>query len=327
MALQGIDLRFFRFGFIPRRRGLVYVVFPDSFVVSPSPFRMAVKVSCFVVSLLFAKLIGCRLVWAINNLRSHEHQYPFVERILMKIYIPCVDATIHHSRTSLRECIEKYPELEQLPTKIIPHVNFLHIYPGRGDRARGTALLGINEDKSVLLSFGIVRRYKGIVELIESFIRITDPQLRLVIAGFPLDQEYAEEVRHAAAKDSRVLLLLREISDTELQDLFAVATLACTNFSAILNSGSVMLALSLGCPVLTPRLGSLQDVGEAVGADWLKLFDGPLDVKVLKEAIAWAKAPARGASPPLAFANIDVVVAEIVQFLRGIISNPSNERL
>ena len=142
MARQDIDVRFFRFGFVSRRRGLVYVSAPDGFVSSPSPFIMTAKLSCFLLSLLLAKLIGCQLVWAVNNLRSHEYRYPFVERLLMKVFIPCVDATIHYSRTSLGECIEKYPKLEELPAAIIPHVNFWHIYPQRGDRSRGIASIG-----------------------------------------------------------------------------------------------------------------------------------------------------------------------------------------
>lgn len=319
MALKGVGFRFFRFGFLARHRGLVYVVGPDGFVASPSALIMAAKVSCFLGSLLFAKLNGCRVVWAVNNLRSHEHRYPLVERILMRVFVPCVDATIHYSKTSLNECIKKYPELERLPAAIIPHVNFLHIFPQRGDRTRGMASVGFNDGNFVLLSFGIIRRYKGIVELIETFIGINDPQLRLIIAGFPLDREYVEEVRRAASKDPRILLLLREISDSELPDLYATATLVCANFRAILNSGSVMLALSFGCPVLTPRLGSLQDLERLVGADWLKLFDKPLSVEVLKEAIAWAKTHRRNTLPPLAFANVDNVAMETIEFLHGIV--------
>ena len=85
-----------------------------------------------------------------------------------------------------------------------------------------------------------------------------------------------------------------------------------------------MLALSLGCPVLTSRLGSLQDLGELLGDDWLKLFDEPLDVHVLQEAVAWAQTHDRSASAPLAFADIKNVAAETAEFLRRIAREPAS---
>jgi hypothetical protein len=58
--------------------------------------------------------------------------------------------------------------------------------------------------------------------------------------------------------------------------LLRAADLVVAPFADILNSASVMLALSFDRPVLAPALGSLPGVAEAVGAGWMRLYEPPL---------------------------------------------------
>jgi len=45
--------------------------------------------------------------------------------------------------------------------------------------------------------------------------------------------------------------------------------------------------------MLGPRMGSLPEVQQLVGEDWVRLYDGQLSRSHLAEAIAWAAAPRR----------------------------------
>ena len=312
---RGVSLRRFDFWFIPRKDAVIYVHAPEAYFGSPSTLRMLVNTTCFILSLLTAKLLRCRVIWSVNNVQSHEGRYPRAERIVMAIFGHFVDGIIHMSQTSLIECKQKYSYFNDIPTVIIPHINFSSIYPLRGNCKRGRSLISVGENDIVILAFGAIRRYKGIDRLINAFKEVQDSRLRMVIAGLPVDQTYTKELCASVQGDTRVRLLLREIANDEVPDLFAATTLMCSTFTAILNSGSVMLALTFGCPVLAARLGSFQDLQEQIGPEWLRLYDGQLSGDILAEGIRWAKVSDRD-SPSLSFADLGKVTAEIVQFFR-----------
>jgi beta-1,4-mannosyltransferase len=319
LARRGMRLKRFDFWFIPRRKCLVYVHAPDAYMASASRLRVLVKSSCFIISILAAKLVGCRLIWSINNLKSHEGHYPFTEFVLMTIFVHCVNGTIHMSKASLVECLQKYPDLEKIPAVIIPHINFFSIYPARGNAVRGRQLMNVGENDLVILSFGIIRPYKGIDRLIKALKEIDDPQLRLVIAGPPQDEAYLRHISQLAATDRRTCILPRVILDDEVTAIFAASTLACNSYAAILNSGSIMLALTLGCPALAPRMGSLEELQERVGTKWLKLYDGVLNSQVLEAAISWAIETDRG-SPELGFSDLERITTLISDFFQTVYS-------
>ena len=69
--------------------------------------------------------------------------------------------------------------------------------------------------------------------------------------------------------------------------MFAASSLSCAPFRAILNSASVILALSFSCPVIAPRLGSLQDIEAQVGKEWITLYDGELNLPTMLKAVLW----------------------------------------
>jgi beta-1,4-mannosyltransferase len=301
LSARGVTIKYFDYCLFAWRRGIVLVGFPEAYLRS-SPLVMVIKTTWFFLSLLLAKLMGSRLVWVVNNLRSHESHYGRFESYYVRCFVSLVDAVIHYSKTSLTECAALFPRTKELPNQIIPHPNFCGVYRSKGDAAVGRALLSAPPASTVILCFGIVRRYKGIGELIEIFKHMPRQDLCLAVAGIPIDRAYADEIRATAASDARISLVLREISDAELPHVFAAADLACLNFQSILNSGSALLALSLGCPVVCPGLGSLNDLRQIVGDRWLKTYPAPLTQAILEDAVRWSET----ARPPLDLGWCDV---------------------
>ena len=55
-----------------------------------------------------------------------------------------------------------------------------------------------------------------------------------------------------------------------------------------MNSGAVVLAMTLRRPVLVPDLGSMREQQDNFGADWIRLYEGELSGRELEAAIAWA---------------------------------------
>ncbi len=145
---------------------------------------------------------------------------------------------------------------------------------------------------------GLVRRYKGVEDLIRVFreTSATDPDLHLHIAGNPTSAEIEGEVRENAAADPRIDLDLRYLSEED----FATAVMGCTGivlpYRFMHNSGTVLAALSLDRPVLVPRTAVNEQLSAEVGPGWITMFDGDLDASDLRAfAAAVRTAPT---SPP-----------------------------
>src|ERR1039458_1604747 len=227
MAERGLEVRFFRLFFFPIRRGIVFIHFPDSCVGTHSLWKMMVKFSAFMFSILLAKLGGSPIVWEVNNMKSHERRFPLFESILMAMFTRSLAGVIHNSTSSVREALVTYPVLKRVPWTMVPESNFRHIFPERGDAAHGRRILGVDDGETVLLTFGLIRRYKGADKLIDIFKQIEGADLRLVIAGMPVDSAYADQLQRAALSDSRIRLIFRDIPDAEVPHIYAATALHC----------------------------------------------------------------------------------------------------
>ena len=100
-------------------------------------------------------------------------------------------------------------------------------------------------------------------------------------------------IRAAAHGADNVRLDLRWIPPEEVSDHFAAADLVVLPYRRIMNSGAVVLAMTLGRPVLVPDLGSMREQQDNFGADWIRLYEGELSGRELEAAIAWAHATSR----------------------------------
>lgn len=133
-------------------------------------------------------------------------------------------------------------------------------------------------DDNTLGFVGLIRRYKGVEDLVSSFAEtaVHAPELRLSIAGNPTSAGIADEVRALAAHDDRVQLQFGYLSEED----FARAVRRCAGivlpYRFMHNSGTVLAALSLDRPVLVPRTDVNEALSKEVGQGWITLFDGDL---------------------------------------------------
>ena len=119
------------------------------------------------------------------------------------------------------------------------------------------------------------------------------------MVGRAFDAVVEREIREAADGASNVRLDLRWVPTEEVQTFFAASDLVVLPYRRILNSGALMLALTLACPVLVPDLGSMRDQQARFGAEWVRLYPGELTPEDLAAACAWA-ARQRDREPDLA---------------------------
>jgi glycosyltransferase involved in cell wall biosynthesis len=148
--------------------------------------------------------------------------------------------------------------------------------------------LGIPDNVPSLLFFGQMRRYKNVDGLLEAFRSWDCPEAVLTVAGRANNHAYRAELVNAAARDPRVRMQSDYISNDAVSELFAAADLVVLPFRRILNSGSVMLALSFARPVLVPRTAVFEELSRVVGPFWVRCFDPPLSSGDIDNAVAAA---------------------------------------
>jgi glycosyltransferase involved in cell wall biosynthesis len=276
---------------------VVHLHWPDAHLRSMSWRRSLFKHVRLAVTLGYLRLRGCRVVWTLHNLKPHEQEHPLGRRLFEWWFPRMVTHAIALTALGKQLALERYPVLRSKPLSIIPHGHYRSVFPERKPRQPSRAKFGLPEETFVYGFFGAIRPYKQVPKLIESFSRTKERDGMLLVAGKTSDEELQAAVTTVAAHDARVVLRQGLVPDNEVGDFFGAVDLVVLPFSDILNSGSVLLALSLNCPVLAPRLGSLIELQETVGKQWLKLYEGELDAAILEEARSEMLASAR---PPKA---------------------------
>jgi beta-1,4-mannosyltransferase len=105
-----------------------------------------------------------------------------------------------------------------------------------------------------------------------------------LIVGQPQKVD-VEALRHSVADDPRIRLKLEFVSDRDVPLYMGAADVVVLPFDSILNSGSMLLALSFNRAVLAPRMGSLPEIQSRVGARWVTLYEGALSSRHLVQAM------------------------------------------
>jgi glycosyltransferase involved in cell wall biosynthesis len=194
---------------------------------------------------------GVAVVWTVHNLAPHEPLHPRIECQLQRTVLRIADAAIVHSEHARARVASRLGHPQKLHS--IPHGNYLGAYPPATRTASVLRkALGLKPDAFVYLSFGQVRAYKRLPELLDAFRSLPDENVALLIAGEPRDPREEARVRERAAQDPRVVLDLRRIPVEEVAEIHRAADAAVFAYDGMFSSGSVLLALSQGLPVIVP---------------------------------------------------------------------------
>jgi glycosyltransferase involved in cell wall biosynthesis len=147
--------------------------------------------------------------------------------------------------------------------------------------------LGLDDDERVFLTFGTLRAYKQLDLLLEAFRASSLPRAALVVAGEASDPAEGERVLAAAGADPRVRPLLGRVDDEGVAELHAASDVAVLPRSDGGTSGALVLALSLGVPVIAARTQVVEEQTSGGRAGWL--FE-PGDAGSLRDALEDAAA-------------------------------------
>jgi glycosyltransferase involved in cell wall biosynthesis len=233
----------------------------------------AERVRAFLMKLDQFQAAGGRLVWTIHNLVSHDFPFPEVEITLANGVLERADAVHLHSLASIPEIEAHYP-LPAEKLKIAPHGAYVGAYPDFVTREQARAVLDIDDEDEVILFLGQIRPYKGLDTLLTAFraLLVERPRARLLLAGQgEVDNMLADAALTQTERD-RISVFNRFVPDMELQVFFRAADCAVFPYRKILTSGSLLLAMSYGVPVLIPEVGMTRET--LSDSDAGLLYDG-----------------------------------------------------
>ena len=217
--------------------------------------RSAMELDKFIGKIALARRLGYRIVWTMHNYMPHERTYPllhFAERFLLARLAHAVIVHCEYGRTLLQRKLLRSDNVFVIP--LGDYSPYLPPLPGRESARK---LLEFEPNDIVFLFFGMIRPYKQVPELIREFQFVPGDNLRLVITGVAPFDELRNEILDLARTDRRIQCELEYISDEQLALYLSAANVAVFPYRDILGSGSAILALSSGLPIVAPRMGCL----------------------------------------------------------------------
>ena len=263
------------------------------------------KLACLGLDILLLRLRGHLVVWTVHNLVSHESQNVEAELAARRMVARSCSRMVLHSESARRTVEGRFGMRFGNKAVVIPHGNYDGCYAS--DAAALAALkarLAHDPSRINLLFFGAVRRYKGVLPLIQAFSATDNSSLRLTIAGNPNEAELRDTIVAAGTADPRISLVLEFVPDEAVSSYFALADAVIIPFERTLTSGSAVLALTMGKATLLPQEAWIFDLGDDQsslffsGIDDLKRLLANLDkqdlarrgihARVLADALAWS---------------------------------------
>lgn len=267
---------------------ILHVHWPEQKLRGSGKLDTLKKAAVWLSAVTYARIRGAKLVWTAHNLVPHECWYPFLERVALILFRCQVDLVIALSRSSLLEVRARYPSLRKSRHAVVPLGHYKSVYVAAADEREGARRrLGLEPISGrVVLFFGQIRPYKNVPLLVRCFRETASEADHLVIAGRPMSEAERLAVSDAAGRDPRVHLFLETVEVSQVATLFAACDLAAIPYSRVLNSATGLLALSLNRPVVLPATGSLTELRDTVGAQWVWTYPGNFTQEVMAGALA-----------------------------------------
>ncbi|PSN14669.1 glycosyltransferase [filamentous cyanobacterium CCT1] len=221
--------------------------------------------------LTIIRLSGIKIVWTVHNLKSHEDNYSpaldFLARLILTKLSKAIIVHCHVAQEKVTATFNVKPE----KIFLIPHGNYIDLYPNEISRKVARKSLCIAADEKIILYMGIIRPYKGICQLIESFKTIeSSNKAKLIIAGKILEERDVEAISSAIKGIDNIIFKPGYVPDQEVQIYMNACDVVALPYKNILTSGAAILAMSFRKPCIAPRIGCME---EFLGADGGFLYE------------------------------------------------------
>jgi glycosyltransferase involved in cell wall biosynthesis len=250
-----------------------------------------------------------KFVWVVHNLAPHDGG-SMKSELTTRLFLRLLDGVILLSRHSLDELHRLYPQARSLPALVTVHGRYEPLVGAPGDFVAA-------ERRNRLLFFGMIRDYKNVDRLVAEARKVELTPFSLTVTGVCQDEELESRIREAAGEDMRVDLDIRNgfVPDEELERTIDAHDAVVLPYRNILNSGVALHALGRNKPILAPKIGSLPELQQEVGEEWVHLFDGEITADHITRFLTGLDA-CKSPSPDLTAYEWQRVGNDVTGFLR-----------
>lgn len=234
-------------------------------------------VQFWTISFLIKRFLKIKVLFVCHNVVEHEANA--ISKLCTKFVLKNGDYFIVHSEAERRNLKDIIPRAKI--TKAF-HPTYEVFKQNGWDKKKAQAALDISGN--VILFFGFIRPYKGLVHLLEALPNVLKRvELTLLIAGefWGDENRYLAQIERLGIKD-RVKIIDRYIPNEEINLYFAASDVVVVPYSAATGSGIVQVAFGCERPVITTKVGSL---GEVVQDGRTGYLVEPNNAKSLAQAI------------------------------------------
>jgi len=259
---------------------VLHVHWPDALLKAPTPMRRALKVLQVRALLLWNRARHRRQVWTVHNVTPHENGGSARTKALEAWDRSCTD------RVFLSQAAASMVTTDH--ARVIKHGDYRDVRDAHRDRMV-PALTG------ELLLFGLLRPYKGIETLVDAVAGQND--LRLRVLGRPEPSSYADALVQHTNGSRDVDLTFGRVEEADLVEAITQSEMVVLPYQKIYNSGAALMALTLGRPIIVTDSGTMRELRDEVGSEWVHCLEGPLTPESLTDAVAELRGSSRASLP------------------------------
>src|SRR5258708_1220287 len=225
------------------------------------PFRFLMTI--YFVSIIFLiKLLGYKLVWTGNGLICYG--VFFINDIfIMRLLSVFSEAVIVHSDEGIK--IMNLMNMNSRNCSVIPTGNYADPYSNTISQKDSRKKLKIKEPCFIFGFFGKIREDKGVLALIQSYIKCNFDNARLYIIGECIDKTLKDNLLRLANNRKDIFLHFFFVQNEDVQVYINSFDVLVYPFINITTSSAVILAMSFKKSVICPMIGDLRNFPKNTG--------------------------------------------------------------
>ena len=207
---------------------------------------------------------GIEVVSILDNVIPHEPH--FWDRWFIRYFIGSADRFVAMSASVQEDCRHFLPESAKGRVALSPHP----LYDNFGEpveKNEARKILGLPEDKTLLLFFGFIRDYKGLDLLMKAYAQVQRDKgqrtkdLLLVVAGeFYNNSEQYTALEQELGLKGKIVWHTDFIPDERVRLYFSAADLIVQPYKTATQSGVTQIAYHFEKPMLVTRVGGLSEI-------------------------------------------------------------------
>ena len=204
-----------------------------------------------------AHQLGVQVVMICHNVLPHERSR--IDASLIRLALRRADRLIVHSSADRDRAQTLLPDCS---VEVVSMPSYASFQSAGWTRERARAALKLNGN--ILLFFGLVRPYKGVLDLLESLPQVLSKvDVTLLIVGeiWGKKEIYQDKVKTLGLL-AKVQFIDRYVSNDEVAMYFAATDLAVLPYREATGSAVLQLAFGLGVPVVATRTGGMSEAIE-----------------------------------------------------------------